>query len=170
MNEITILTWLQWELESESFLVHIGGMWVRIIWNCEEWNSESRWCMIPIPHIYVHCSSLRLIQEQMNFIDSWKWFTCRQSLTDNMKYQPFMSICTWYILRIIIVISDTHSTTTTTTATIKKNMMFIFLAGYIFLWSKSQEARVKIFNCSVCKYTQGQSEAVPCENGFIGLG
>ena len=50
--------WLQWELESESFLVNVnGGISVRIDrlelnWNCDEWNSESWWCMIPTPHIY----------------------------------------------------------------------------------------------------------------------
>ena len=60
-----------------------------------------------------------------------------------------------------------HSTTTTATLAYRT---FIFLAGYLCLWSKAQEASVKIFNCSVWKYTQGQSEAVPCENGFIGLG
>ena len=44
----------RWELESESFLINVnGGISVRMVWNCDEWNSESWWCMIPIPHIYV---------------------------------------------------------------------------------------------------------------------
>ena len=36
----------------ESCWWNLSQNHLELNWNCDEWNSELSWCIIPIPHIY----------------------------------------------------------------------------------------------------------------------